>query len=189
MYDPKTRRIRISRDVRWMGKFYNNGNPTEIPNYNKNKSRNMKLIPPAIRYDDVEKEINQNAPENPTTNDVAEVVLVGGTDKSYKSPVCFNDTWYNKNYKLRAKWRNAINKEFENMEKNNISRVIKKTDVPENRRLFGAKWVFKVKKNGVFKTRLVAQGFLQIPGVDHQDSFLPVMYDTTFGIILVMCIK
>ena len=58
MYDPKTRRIRISCDLRWMGKFYNDGLPIEIPNYNKNNSKNIKSIPPPIRYDDVEKEIN-----------------------------------------------------------------------------------------------------------------------------------
>ena len=75
------------------------------------------------------------------------------------------------------------------MEKNHVWRVIKKADVPENRRLLGAKWVFKVKKNGIFKARLVAQGFSQIPGVDHQDSFSSVIYNTTFRIILVMWIK
>ena len=53
------------------------------------------------------------------------------------------------------------------MEKNHVWRVIKKADVPENRRLLGAKWVFKVKENGIFKARLVAKGFSQIPGVDH----------------------
>ena len=69
----------------------------------------MKSVPPPIRYDDAEKESNlikeslneKNIPENPTKNDVAEVVLVGGTDKSYKSPHQFNDAWYNKNSKLR----------------------------------------------------------------------------------------
>ena len=75
------------------------------------------------------------------------------------------------------------------MEKNQVWRVIKEAEVPENRRLLGAKWVFKVKKNGIFKARLVAQGFSQIPGVDHQDSFSPVIYNTTFRIILVMMIK
>ena len=53
------------------------------------------------------------------------------------------------------------------MKKNHMWRVIKKTNVPENRRLLGAKWVFKVKKNGIFIARLVAQAFSQIPGVDH----------------------
>ena len=32
MYDTKTRRIRISRDVRWMEKICNNGYAIEIPN-------------------------------------------------------------------------------------------------------------------------------------------------------------
>ena len=118
-----------------------------------------------------EKSISENA----TTNSVAEVVFVGGTDESYKSPERFNDTWCNKNPKLQLKWREAIKKEFENMEKNHVWRVTNKTYVPENRRLLGAKWVFKVKKNGIFKARLVTQGFSQIPGVDHQDSFSPVI--------------
>ena len=76
-----------------MGKFYNDGHPIEIPEYKENNSRNMKSIPPPIRYDDAQKESNlmkqplneKNILENLTTNDVAEVVLVGGTDESYKS--------------------------------------------------------------------------------------------------------
>ena len=35
-----------------------------------------------------------------TTNDMAEVVLVGRTDESQESPERFNDAWYNKNPKL-----------------------------------------------------------------------------------------
>ena len=41
----------------------------------------------------------------------------------------------------------------------------------EARKLLGTKWVFKVKKNSVFKTRLVAQGFAKVVGIDHQDKF------------------
>ena len=37
------------------------------------------------------------------------------------------------------------------MEKNHVWRVINEKRVPENRRLFGAKWVFKVKKIGFLK--------------------------------------
>ena len=46
MYDPSTNRI--SRNVRWMGKFHNDGHPIEIPDYAENNSRNIKSIPPAI---------------------------------------------------------------------------------------------------------------------------------------------
>ena len=72
----------------------------------------MKSIPPPIRYDDAQKEndlmklpLNEekNTLENPTTNDVAVVVLVGGTNKSCKSPERFNDAWYNEYPKLQLK--------------------------------------------------------------------------------------
>ena len=176
-----------------MGKCYNDGHPIEIPVYKENNSRNVKSIPPPIRYDDAQKEndlmkqpLNEkNTLENPTTNNMSESFLVGGTDKSYESPERFNDAWYKKNPKLRLE-REAIKKEFENIEKNHVWRVIKKIDVLENRRLLGAKWVFKVKKKGIFKARLVVQGFSHIPGIDHQDIFSPVIYNTTFRIILIM---
>ena len=130
MYDPSNKRIEISRDLRWIGKFYNDGHPIEIPDYKENNATNVKSIPPPIRYDDTQKEndlmkqpLNEkNSLENPTTNDTAEVVLVGRIDKSYKSP----DAWYNENPKLWLKWRETIETEFKNMEKNHLWRVIKK---------------------------------------------------------------
>ena len=82
-----------------MGKFYNDGHPIKIPEYKENNSRDMISIPPPIRYDGAQKESNlmrqplneKNILENRTTNDVVEVVLVGGTDESYKSLEQFND--------------------------------------------------------------------------------------------------
>ena len=118
-----------------MEQFNNDGHLIKIPDYVENNSRNMKSIPPPIRYDDAQKEsdliqqaINaNNTLENPTTNDVAEVVLVGGMDEIYESPESFNDVWYNKIPKLRLKWREGIKKEFQNMENNHVWRVIKTT--------------------------------------------------------------
>ena len=72
------------------------------------------------------------------------------------------------------------------MEKNNVWKVTSKQKVPSDRRLLGIKWVYKVKKNGVFKARLVAQGYAQITGIDHKDNFLPVIYETTFRLILIL---
>ena len=99
MYDPSTKRNKISVDVRWMEKFYNDGHPIKIPDYTENNSRNVKSIPPPIIYNDAQKEkdfmqqtLNEkNTMENPTTNDVAQVVLVGGMDDCYKSAGNFND--------------------------------------------------------------------------------------------------
>ena len=43
-----------------------------------------------------------------------------------------------------------------------------------------------MKKNRVFKARLVVQGYAQVPGIDHKDNCLPVIYKTTFRLILVL---
>ena len=123
---------------------------------------------------------------DPTRDDVTDILLVGGTDESYKAPENFEEAWNNKNPYLTDKWREAIQKEFENMEKNNVWKVMSKQKVPSDRRLLGTKWVFKVKKNRVFKARLVTQGYAQIPGINHKDNFSPVIYKTTFRLILVL---
>ena len=65
--------------------------------------------------------------------------------------------------------------------------VWRKTDraqIPKNRRLIGNKWVFKIKRDGTYRARLVALGYSQIPGVDYTDNFSPVAHDVSFRIAL-----
>ena len=65
--------------------------------------------------------------------------------------------------------------------------VWRKTDrkkIPSNRRLIGNKWVFKIKRDGTYRARLVALGNNQIPGVDYTDNFAPVAHDLSFRIAL-----
>ena len=62
-----------------------------------------------------------------------------------------------------------------------------KTDrkrIPSNRRLIGNKWVFKIKRDGTYRARLVALGYSQIPEVDYTDNFAPVAHDVSFRIAL-----
>ena len=66
---------------------------------------------------------------------------------------------------------------------------VKKTEIPSDRRILGNKWVLKKKKNGVYRARLVALGYHQIPGIDHKDNFAPVIDETTFRIILIIMMK
>ena len=65
-----------------------------------------------------------------------------------------------------------------------VWRKIDKVKIPENRRLIGNKWVFKIKRDGTYRARLVALGFSQIPGVDYTDNFAPVAHDVSFRISL-----
>ena len=61
-----------------------------------------------------------------------------------------------------------------------VWRHVKRRDCPNDCRLVGCRWVFKVKRNGAYHARLVAKGFSQIPGVDFTDNYSPLVNDVTF---------
>ena len=46
------------------------------------------------------------------------------------------------------------------------------------------RWVFKVKRNGVYHARLVVKGFSQIPCMDFTDNYFPVVDDVTFRVVV-----
>jgi len=60
---------------------------------------------------------------------------------------------------------------------------------PEDAKIIGCKWVFKLKKNEEgkivrHKARLVALGYSQEYGIDHYEVFAPVVKQTTLRILL-----
>ena len=59
-----------------------------------------------------------------------------------------------------------------------------KKDCPNDHRLVGCRWVFEVKRNGVYHARLVGKGFSQIPGMDFTDNYSPVVHDVTFRVVV-----
>ena len=65
-----------------------------------------------------------------------------------------------------------------------VWRKVDRKNIPNNRRLIGKKWVFKIKRDGTYRARLVALGYSQIPGVDYTDNFAPVAHDVSFRIAL-----
>ena len=83
-------------------------------------------------------------------------------------------------------WRAAIRKEIRSMIERGVWRKTDRKKIPNNRRLIGNKWVFKIKRDGTYRARLVALGYSQIPipGVDYTDNFAPVAHDVSFRIAL-----
>jgi hypothetical protein len=71
------------------------------------------------------------------------------------------------------------------MDKQQVWEIIKKEDIPENIRTIKCKWIFKIKRNGAFRARLVAFAFSQIPGIDFNESFAPVINNVGFQIMLI----
>jgi hypothetical protein len=115
------------------------------------------------------------------TADVALISLMSGG----RDPLTFDEAWDHLDPQERKMWRAAITKEFNDMKKRGVWRIISRTDVPTDRRLIGHKWVFKKKRNGVYRARLVALGYSQIPGVDFSENFSPVVDDITFRVALI----
>jgi hypothetical protein len=94
----------------------------------------------------------------------------------------FDEAWNYEDLVMREKWRNAINKELEEMDKKQVWEVIKKEDITQNRITIKRKWIFEIKRNGVYRARLVACGYNQVPGVDFNGSSAPVINNVTFRI-------
>ena len=103
-----------------------------------------------------------------------------------EEPKTFDAAYNHEDPEQRDKWRAAIKKEFGDMIRRGVWKKFKRSDMPINRRCVKSKWVFKVKRNGVFRARLVACGYSQIPGVDFTENYAPVINDVTWRIMLVM---
>ena len=65
-----------------------------------------------------------------------------------------------------------------------VWRHVKRKDHPNDHRLVGCRWVFKVKWNGMYCARLVAKGLSQFPGMDFTDNYSPVVIDVTFRVVV-----
>jgi Reverse transcriptase (RNA-dependent DNA polymerase) len=63
---------------------------------------------------------------------------------------------------------------------------IEKSELPSNRVCVKNKWIFKIKRNGIFRARLVACGYSQVPEIDFQESFAPAMNDVMLHILLII---
>ena len=84
------------------------------------------------------------------------------------------------------KWKQAMDEELAALRKNNTWILV---DRPQGKRLIKNKWVYKIKLNpdgtvAVYKARLCAKGYTQIPNVDYKETFAPVASMTTVRIFL-----
>ena len=53
-----------------------------------------------------------------------------------------------------------------------------------DKQLIGCKWVFKLKRDGTYRARLVALGYSQVPCVNFTDNFAPIVNGMTFRVVL-----
>jgi hypothetical protein len=86
------------------------------------------------------------------------------------------------------KWRDAMNKEIEAIERNETWVL---TTLPEGVNNIGVKWIFKTKLNesgeiDKCKARLVAKGYAQQYGIDYTEVYAPVARLDTIRLIIAL---
>ena len=89
-----------------------------------------------------------------------------------------------------AEWIESMRREFNTLLANNTFRVVSASEVPKGRKLLKAKWVYKIKTDSEGnlssrKSRLVAKGYTEVPGVDFFEIFHPVGQGQTFRLLLI----
>ena len=70
-----------------------------------------------------------------------------------------------------------------------VWRHVKRRNIPPKRTLVSSRWVLVIKGDGRYRSRLVARGYTQIPGVDFTENYAPVMQDATLRLLLMMWAK
>lgn len=88
--------------------------------------------------------------------------------------------------KNKCDWKKALDEEYKSLIANKTWKLV---ESPENVKVIGCKWVFKLKRNEEekiirYKARLVALGYNQEYGIDHHEVFAPVVKQTTLRTLL-----
>jgi hypothetical protein len=90
----------------------------------------------------------------------------------------------------REHWLTAMKAELSIMTEMHVYRL---TKLPEVRKAIGNRWVLEFKEDNkggpVYKARLVAQGFSQIPGVDYGATFAPVIKTASIRFIAALACR
>ena len=73
-----------------------------------------------------------------------------------------------------TKWREATNKEMDNLQKHAVFNLVSPDSVTLEHKVIGTKFVFKVKGDHTLKGGVVVRGWGQVPGIDCSWTYLPV---------------
>jgi hypothetical protein len=70
-----------------------------------------------------------------------------------KEPTTYEGAINSEKKEYQIKWKSAINKELKEMENRGVWEIIEEKNIPINHRCIKNKWIFKVKRNGIFLSK------------------------------------
>lgn len=65
----------------------------------------------------------------------------------------------------------------------------KLVELPKDEKPMSCKWMLRIKRNNVYKARLVARGFEQMPGIDYLETYAPVIRTSSLRFVLAIIIQ
>lgn len=91
----------------------------------------------------------------------------------------------------QQKWLQAMELEIQSLKSQHVWDIVAR---PSNKRLVDCRWVLRVKRepNGAiskFKARLVARGFSQVPGVDFEETYCPVVKRRSLRLLIAISVE
>jgi hypothetical protein len=91
----------------------------------------------------------------------------------------------------RQVWRDAMMEEYNSIMRNDVWEVVPR---PEGKSVVNFKWLYKLKHpadGGIekYKARFMAQGFLQVEGVDYDETFASVARYTSIRAVISIAIE
>ena len=92
--------------------------------------------------------------ENTLNEWLHETAFVTSTMSDPDEPQSFQEARWDPDQIAREKWQEPIHREFKKMLDMGVWRHVKREDCPNDCRLVGCRWVFKVKRNGVYHADL-----------------------------------
>lgn len=187
LVNPETKQITISRNV----KFDETKHENSIKRY---LVENLELPD----YEFNQEEVQENASEKSEENEDDK----RKSERSRKQPIRYPDPEVYEALLCRETlsfddikslpvddqqlWKKAMDEEIESMKINNVWDLEK---LPPDKQAISCKWVLTKKRNGRYKARLVARGFMQKEGLDYSETFSPVISMPALRLVFVMILN
>ena len=92
---------------------------------------------------------------------IQETCLISAVTSGPTEPKTFQEAWYSPVEEEKENWDISIRKEIRSMINRGVWRKINRAKIPENRTFIGNKLVVKIKRDGTYRARLVALGWIQ----------------------------